>query len=188
MMMFLTLPEVHTLRTLTADGRLLLLTRVGRLFAYGWLSVVLALSLAVVGLTEQAIGLLRTLTLVGNADISLWMTTRADRMGRRRMSLLGAGLMVFGVVVCGLTSNLVLLALAALLGYAGLGGVLGLLFIVWHEGGSEYHGRVRKSGTQDYQQVYVVVHGGRSIAISPRGYGRDPRFTDADVTHAVDKL
>lgn len=110
------LPEVHALSTLTADGRLLLLIRVVRLFAYGWLSVILALYLAAVGLTEQAIGLLLTLTLVGDAGISLWIATMADRLGRRRMLLVGAGLMVFGGLVCGLTSNMVLLTLAAFIG------------------------------------------------------------------------
>ena len=116
MTLFLALPEVHALRTLTTDGRLLMLTRVVRLFAYGWLSVVLALYLAAVGLTEQAIGFMLTLTLVGDASISLWIATMADRLGRRRMLLVGAGLMVFGGGVCGLTSNLVLLALAAFIG------------------------------------------------------------------------
>ena len=112
----LALPEVHALRTLTADGRVLMLARVVRLFAFGVLSVILALYLAEVGLTAQAIGLMLTLTLVGDAGISLWIATRADRLGRRRMLLVGAGLMVFGGVVCGLTSHRVLLALAAFIG------------------------------------------------------------------------
>jgi MFS family permease len=116
MTLLLALPEVHALRSLTADGRWLLLTRVVRLFAYGWLSVILALYLAAVGLTEQAIGFMLTLTLVGDAGISLWITTRADRLGRRRMLLLGAGLMVFGGLTCGLTSSFVLLALVACIG------------------------------------------------------------------------
>jgi MFS family permease len=107
---------MYALRTLTADGRWLMLTRVVRLWAYGWLSIVLALYLAAVGLTEQAIGLMLTLTLVGDAGISLWIATRADRLGRRRMLLVGAGLMVFGGLTCGLTSNVVPLALAAFIG------------------------------------------------------------------------
>src|SRR5437870_2340193 len=102
MMRLLALPEMHALRSLTADGRWLLLTRVVRLFAYGWLSVVLALYLAAVGLTEQVIGFMLTLTLVGDAGISLWIATMADRLGRRRMLLVGAGLMVVGGVVLGL--------------------------------------------------------------------------------------
>ncbi len=112
----LVLPELEALRSLTVDGWWLMLARVVRLFAYGLLSVIFALYLAEVGLRQQAIGLMLTLTLVGDAAISLGITTRADRLGRRRMLLVGAGLMVFGGLVCGLTSHVVLLGIAAFLG------------------------------------------------------------------------
>jgi len=83
--------ELSFVRFLTADGRLLFATRLVRLFAYGFLSVVLALYLAEVGLTTTQIGALFTFTLMGDAGISLWITTSADRIGRKRMLLLGAG-------------------------------------------------------------------------------------------------
>jgi len=70
------------------DTRILFVTRFTRLFAYGFLSVALVLYLAEAGLNEQKIGLLLTLTLVGDAVISLWITTSADRIGRRRMLML----------------------------------------------------------------------------------------------------
>ncbi|MGE5174512.1 MAG: MFS transporter [Betaproteobacteria bacterium] len=87
-----------------------------RLFAYGALSVVLALYLHEAGLTGAEIGLLFTLTLAGDAGISLWITTRADRIGRKRMLLLGAGLMLLAGVVFSLTGNPVLLMIAAIIG------------------------------------------------------------------------
>lgn len=98
------------------DIALLFVTRILRMFAYGFLSVVLALYLAQVGISEQAIGLLLTLTLVGDAGISLWVTTSADRIGRRRMLVLGAALMILAGVAFALTSNPVLLMLAAIIG------------------------------------------------------------------------
>ena len=52
------------------------------MFAYGFLSVVLVLYLAQLGLSQGLIGLLLSLTLFGDAVISLWMTTAADRVGR----------------------------------------------------------------------------------------------------------
>jgi len=104
------------LRTLTPDGRLLFTTRIARLFAYGFLSVVLVLYLVQVGLTTTQIGLLLTFTLIGDTVISLWLTTSADRIGRRRMLLVGAGLMVFAGVLFALTNDLVLLVLAATVG------------------------------------------------------------------------
>ncbi len=98
------------------DGRLLFSTRMVRLFAYGFLSVILVLYLAEAGLTEVQIGLLLTLTLAGDTVISLFITTTADRVGRRRMLLAGAALMVAAGVVFALTRNFFLLLLAATIG------------------------------------------------------------------------
>ena len=98
------------------DVILLFSARSIRLFAYGALSVVLALYLHEVGLSGPLIGLLFTLTLAGDAGISLWITTTADRIGRKRMLLLGAGLMVMAGVVFGLTGNIALLMIAGIVG------------------------------------------------------------------------
>src|SRR5688572_18659675 len=98
------------------DIRILFSTRIIRLFCYGFLSVVLALYLAETGLTEAHIGLLFTLTLVGDAIITLWLTTSADRFGRKRTLLLGALLMAGAGIVFVITRNYILLVLAAILG------------------------------------------------------------------------
>jgi MFS family permease len=86
------------------------------MFAYGALSVVLALYLAQIGLSGEQIGLLITATLVGDAVISLLIAGIADRMGRRRMLLVGAGLMIFAGAVFALTSNILFLVVAAIIG------------------------------------------------------------------------
>src|SRR5260221_776167 len=86
------------------------------MFAYGFLSVVLVLYLAQLGLSEGLIGLLLSLTLIGDAAISLWMTTSADRVGRRRILMAGAGLMLFAGVLFALTDKLALLLIAAIIG------------------------------------------------------------------------
>src|SRR3989338_5640825 len=101
---------------LPRDGRLLFGTRLVRLFAYGFLSVVLVLYLDALGFSGLQIGTLLTLTLIGDTAISLWITTNADRLGRRRMLLAGAGLMIFAGVLFALTRNYGLLLLAATLG------------------------------------------------------------------------
>ncbi|MGC1456208.1 MAG: MFS transporter [Nitrospirota bacterium] len=98
------------------DVALLFSARSVRLFAYGALSVVLALYLHEAGLTGAQIGLLFTLTLFGDAGISLWITTTADRIGRKKMLLLGAGLMILAGVVFSVTGNPVLLMIAAIIG------------------------------------------------------------------------
>jgi len=103
---------VHSKR----DLPLLFTTRVVRLFCYGFLSIVLALYLAQVGLSEEQIGLLFTLTLAGDAGISLWLTTSADRFGRRRTLLLGAFLMIGAGVIFIITRNPILLMCTAIIG------------------------------------------------------------------------
>jgi len=95
---------------------LLFAARSIRLFAYGALSVVLALYLHETGLSSADIGLLFTLTLAGDAGITLWITTTADRFGRKKMLLLGAGLMVMAGIVFSLTGNILLLMIAGVIG------------------------------------------------------------------------
>jgi len=110
------LPHLESLRALTPDGRLLFTTRCARLFAYGMLSVVLVLYLKAVRLSEDRIGLLLMLTLLGDTVISLWLTTTADHFGRRRTLLAGALLMALAGVVFAATDDFWLLLLAATVG------------------------------------------------------------------------
>jgi len=87
-----------------------------RLFAYGSLSVVLVFYLIGLGLNASQTGLLLTLTLVGDTVISLYLTTRADRIGRRRMLIVGAILMAAAGLAFACTSNPVLLIIAGTIG------------------------------------------------------------------------
>ena len=105
-----------TLRDLTSDGWLLFATRSIRLFAYGGLSVVLVLYLVSLGLTESNVGLLLTSTLLGDTLISLYLTTQADRIGRRRMLIVGAVLMAAAGLVFGFTTRLWVLVVAGTIG------------------------------------------------------------------------
>src|SRR5512137_2359191 len=98
------------------DVVLLFTTRTLRLFAYGFLAVVLVLYLSEAGLSEGRIGLLLTLTLLGDTALSLWITTHADRVGRRRMLLLGAAMMAGAGVLFAATTSFWLLLLAATVG------------------------------------------------------------------------
>ncbi|HEY8438116.1 MAG TPA: MFS transporter [Candidatus Limnocylindrales bacterium] len=107
---------VASLRGLDRDGRLLFTTRVLRMFGYGFLAVVLVLYLAAIGLDSFTIGLILTLTLLGDTVISLWLTTSADRVGRRRVLIAGSLLMVAAGIAFALTSSVPLLILAATIG------------------------------------------------------------------------
>jgi MFS family permease len=104
------------LRDLTGDGWLLFLARFTRLFAYGSLSVILVFYLVSLGLNEAQTGLLFTLTLAGDVVVSLYLTTRADRMGRRRMLIIGAFLMAGAGLAFAFTRNFLFLLIAGTIG------------------------------------------------------------------------
>ncbi len=98
------------------DARLLFASRFARLFAYGFLSVVLALYLSDLGFSEARIGLLLSLTLFGDIAVSLLLTTTADRFGRRRTLVIGAVLMLLAGISFAASRNFAVLLLAATIG------------------------------------------------------------------------
>jgi len=104
------------LQQLTRDAWLLFATRFIRLVAYGSLAVVLVFYLVGLGLSESQTGLLLTATLVGDTAVSLFLTTRADRIGRRRMLMVGAVLMAAAGLVFASTGNWWLLLAAGTIG------------------------------------------------------------------------
>ena len=107
---------LSALRSLTADGWLLFATRFVRLFAYGALSVVLVLYLVGLGFSESRTGLLLTAILLGDTLVSLYLTTRADRVGRRRMLIIGAALMTAAGIAFALTQQMWVLVVAGTIG------------------------------------------------------------------------
>ncbi len=98
------------------DIRLLFATRILRMFGYGFLAVVLVLYLASIGLSGGEVGLLLALTLLGDAAVSLWLTTHADRVGRRRVLLAGAILMLVAGLAFVATPVFAVLVIAATIG------------------------------------------------------------------------
>jgi MFS family permease len=101
---------------LSRDGRLLFAARIVRMFGYGSIAVILVLYLARLGFDGVAIGLVLSLTLVGDTVISLWLTTHADRVGRRRILIIGAVLMALAGVLFAATDVFALLLVAATIG------------------------------------------------------------------------
>jgi Arabinose efflux permease len=101
---------------LSRDARLLFTARIVRLFAYGFVAMVLVLYLSSIGLDDHRIGMLLSLTLAGDVVVSLYLTTRADALGRKRTLLAGAVLMIGAAVVFAVTRDFTLLVLAATIG------------------------------------------------------------------------
>ncbi len=98
------------------DIYILFVVRTLRMFAYGFLSVILLLYLSQIGLSEYQIGSLITFTLAGDAIISLWITTHADKYSRKKMLIAGAVLMTASGILFLITDNYFLLIITAAIG------------------------------------------------------------------------
>jgi len=107
---------IASLRDLGTDGRTLFALRTLRMFGYGFLAIVLVLYLDAAGLDPIAIGAVLTLTLVGDTVVSLWLTTHADRIGRRLVLVVGSLLVVVAGAVFAATDWLPLLIVAGIVG------------------------------------------------------------------------
>lgn len=105
----------HVLRSLTPDGRLLFATRCLRMFGYGMLSVILVLYLTELGFKDRW-GTIVSAALLGDIAVSLWITTTADRLGRKKMLILGALLMAGAGFVFATSDNFPVLLVAATIG------------------------------------------------------------------------
>ena len=98
------------------DAWLIIFSRSSRMLAYGANSVFIALLFSALEFSDFRIGLFMTLTLVGDVLLTLALTLVADRLGRRRTLLLGAGLMVGSGIAFMLSNNYWVLLLAAIIG------------------------------------------------------------------------
>jgi MFS family permease len=107
---------IASLRGLGRDGGTLFAIRTLRMFGYGFLAVVLVLYLDASGLDPVAIGAVLTLTLIGDTVISLWLTTHADRLGRRRVLIVSSLLVFAAGVAFAATDALPLLIVAGIVG------------------------------------------------------------------------
>lgn len=101
---------------LTRDGKLLLTTRGVRSFGYGFLSVILAIYLKLLGFDEIMIGVVLSATLLGGASFTIFCSLYADRIGRRKMLIFLAMLMAASGVVFFLTDNRTSLLIASIIG------------------------------------------------------------------------
>lgn len=105
-----------TLDWVSRDGKLILGARVVRTFSYGFLSVILAIYLNLLGFSSILIGVVLTATLVNSVIFNLISSVYADKIGRRKFLILYAILMVVSSVIFFLTDNYAALIAAALIG------------------------------------------------------------------------
>lgn len=101
---------------MSRDGRLLLTTRAVRSFGYGFLTVILAIYLSLIGFSDFMIGAVLSATLLGSAAFTIFVSIYADRLGRRRMLIVLALMMAVSGTVFAMTTNRVALFVAAIIG------------------------------------------------------------------------
>ena len=105
-----------SLEWISRDGKLILSARIVRTFSYGFLSVILAIYLQLVGFNEILIGFVLTATLVNSVIFNIISSVYADKIGRRKFLILYAVLMIISAIIFFLTTNYVALIIAALIG------------------------------------------------------------------------
>ena len=101
---------------LLSDGKLILSARIVRTFAYGFLSIVLAIYLKLLGFNDVLIGIVITATLINSVIFTLIAIYYADRVGRRKTLIIYGALMSIAGAIFLATDNYFALVAAALIG------------------------------------------------------------------------
>ncbi|KAK9476358.1 major facilitator superfamily domain-containing protein [Lipomyces japonicus] len=107
---------LFTLIRASKDVHILCFQRFIRMFAYGQVTIILALFFSVLGVSADRTGLFMTCTLLGDVIISFVLTLVADKLGRRRILAAGALLMFSSGIVFSYATNFWLLLVAAIVG------------------------------------------------------------------------
>ena len=107
---------IISFRWLSKDGKLLLAARILRTFAYGFLSVILAIYLKLIGFNDLSIGFILTITLLNSVIFTLVASFYADRLGRRKLLIVYSALMSVSGLVLFVTSNYMALVISAFIG------------------------------------------------------------------------
>jgi MFS family permease len=104
------------LNWLSTDGKLILLARTIRTFAYGFLSIILAIYLKLSGFNDLLIGVILSSTLINSIIFTLIVTLYADRIGKRKILIIYASLMSISGIIFFVSNNFILLIVSALIG------------------------------------------------------------------------
>ena len=107
---------------ISIDGKLLLCARIVRTFAYGFLSVILAIYLKLIGFDDILIGIILSITLINSIIFTLFASFYADRIGRRNTLLLYTVMMSISGIIFFVTENPLALIIAALIGTLNITG------------------------------------------------------------------
>lgn len=105
-----------TLARSSRDVKLMCLQRFVRMYAYGSCYIILVQFFSSLGIAGDQIGLFMTLTLLGDAVISLVLTLVTDNIGRKLVLIIGSASMVVSGGVFVTSSNYWILLFASIFG------------------------------------------------------------------------
>jgi MFS family permease len=131
------------------DFWLLFVTRAVRMFSYGAITIIFMVSL-LSRFNQHQVNILLTGILAGDLVMSLYLTTRADKViGRRRVLMIGAVLKAFAGIVFAMFDNYYVLLVAGIVGVVSpTGGDVGPFLSVEQAALTQLVGhRVAKAGT-----------------------------------------
>jgi MFS family permease len=111
-----------SLSWLSRDGKLVLAARVIRTFSYGFLSIVHAIYLKLIGFNDILIGVIIAATLANSVVFTLFASFYADRIGRRKILVIYAALMSLSGAIFMITDNYLALIGAAIVGTVNVTG------------------------------------------------------------------
>jgi MFS family permease len=113
---------VTSLNATGRDAYIIITLRSLRMFTAGIPSLILALFFSSLEFPDSRIGVFMTLTLLGDVLLSLLLTLVADKLGRRRILLMGSVMMACSGVVFALSENFWILLVAAVFGIISVTG------------------------------------------------------------------
>ncbi len=102
------------------NGIALLVAKAARAFGFGLNSVVLGLYLAELGLSPAAVGAILAAALVGTMLLTVVIAVGGDRIGRRRLLVIGSLLMLLAAAIPLVGADPIILVLIGLTGMVGI--------------------------------------------------------------------
>ena len=108
------------------DFTLLFVTRIMRMIAYGMLAVIFFENLFLKGISEVESSWIQTAIVGGDIGVSLFLTTRADKIGRINTLMLGSLLKLLTGLIYAEVESIAILVLAGIFGVISVtGGEIG---------------------------------------------------------------
>eukprot|EP01038_Epipyxis_sp_PR26KG_P006999 gene6999-9564_t len=104
------------LQGLSTDAILLIAAKSLRLYSFGILAVILAIYLTNLGFPSSKIGLMFSLTLVGDAIMTIYLSAHSDRFGRKNTLIIGAVLSIITSITFASQTNFWILLISAIIG------------------------------------------------------------------------